>query len=384
MNTTSMVSPKEQGATFVELFFDLVFVFAITQVTHYAAHHLDAHGIARALIVFWLIWWGWTQFTWALNAANTEHHHVRVGTLCATAAAFVMATAVEKAFSAETATALWFGLSYVATRAIGLGLYYKVVFSNEDQRGAVTTFATLSILGLAAVLVGSFLPPDVREWVWLLAVAADVVAAIIVGNRSAWGVHAGHFAERHGLILIIALGESLIVAGSALTSAQPSTVMVTGGLALLLTFLLWWTYFGWIQGVLEEKLEEREGAGRALLARDAFTLGHFPLIAGVIGIAVGLEAALHPGDYTAPQVAAALGVGLTLFLGSTAWAMQRASGCILRVRLVLLVITLGTLAWRADTSAIELLTIACVALLVIVQVEERSLRKHYAPRVDTP
>ena len=78
-----MASPEDQGTTFVELFFDLVFVFAITRVTHYAAHHLDGHGLVRSLIVFWLIWWGWTQFTWALNAANTQHHHVRLGTLIA-------------------------------------------------------------------------------------------------------------------------------------------------------------------------------------------------------------------------------------------------------------------------------------------------------------
>ncbi len=78
MTKKSLVSPKDQGATFVELFFDLVFVFAITQVTHYAAHHLDVQGILRSAMVFWLIWWGWTQFTWALNAANTDHHQVRV------------------------------------------------------------------------------------------------------------------------------------------------------------------------------------------------------------------------------------------------------------------------------------------------------------------
>ena len=93
-----MASPEDQGTTFVELFFDLAFVFAITRVTHYAAHHLDGHGLVRSLIVFWLIWWGWTQFTWALNAANTQHHHVRLGTLIAVGVAFVMAVSVENAF----------------------------------------------------------------------------------------------------------------------------------------------------------------------------------------------------------------------------------------------------------------------------------------------
>ena len=89
-----MASPADQGATFVELFFDLVFVFAITRVTHYAVHHMDAQGLVRSLIVFGLIWWGWTQFTWALNAANTEHPHVRLGTLIATGVALVMPVSI--------------------------------------------------------------------------------------------------------------------------------------------------------------------------------------------------------------------------------------------------------------------------------------------------
>ena len=137
MNLSSLASPEDQGATFVELFFDLVFVFAITQVTHYAAHHFDVHGLLRSVMVFWLIWWGWTQFTWALNAANTDHHHVRVGTLISTGVAFVMAVSVEKAFAADPSDALWFALSYIAVRTLGLGLYYKVASGNADQRSPI-------------------------------------------------------------------------------------------------------------------------------------------------------------------------------------------------------------------------------------------------------
>ena len=146
-----MVSPRDQGATFVELFFDLVFVFAITQVTKYAAHHLEVHGLLRSVMVFWLIWWGWTQFTWALNAANTDHHHVRLGTLVSTGVAFVMAISVEKAFAIESSDALWFALSYIAVRTLGLGLYYRVVSSNAAQKSVVAGFAVLSTGGLVAL-----------------------------------------------------------------------------------------------------------------------------------------------------------------------------------------------------------------------------------------
>lgn len=176
MTEHPLVSPEDQGATFVELFFDLVFVFAITQVTHYAAHHLDPQGILRALVVFWLIWWGWTQFTWALNAANTDHQHVRVVTLISTGVAFAMAFSVESAFAEGSWEALWFALSYIGVRTLGLGLYYKVV-RDAEQRRAVATFAGLSIAGLTGVIAGSLLALSLRQWVWLGAIALDGGAA---------------------------------------------------------------------------------------------------------------------------------------------------------------------------------------------------------------
>ena len=378
MNVKSMISPDDQGATFVELFFDLVFVFAITQVTHYAAHHLDAHGLVRAAVVFWLIWWGWTQFTWALNAANTDHHHVRVGTLVATGIAFVMATSVERAFSSELTPAMTFAAAYITVRILGLGLYYQVAFPNRQHRASVATFAFLSIGGLIAVLVGALASPGIREWIWGLAILLDVTAATIAGSRGEWGLHAGHFAERHGLIIIIALGESLIVAGSALTGEVTTTLMLTGAIAVVVTCLLWWTYFGWVQEVLEENLERRSGVERSQMGRDAYTLGHFPLVSGIIALAVGLEASFHPEDYSTTQIAVALGVGLTLFLSSTAAALWRAERCILWNRLIVLVLTLVALAVLADSTPIVLLGAACVGLVVIVAIEQITVRRRLA------
>ncbi len=378
MNENSMVSPENQGATFVELFFDLVFVFAITQVTHYAAHHLDVHGLLRSVMVFWLIWWGWTQFTWALNAANTDHHHVRVGTLISTGVAFVMAISVEKAFATGSTDALWFAVSYVAVRMLGLGLYYKVVSSNAEQRSAVVGFAVLSTGGLAAVLVGSLVDPSMRDWIWFGAIVLDVGGAWVAGNSGVWGLHAGHFAERHGLIVIIALGESLIVAGSALTSDVTLSAMVTGSIAVLVTCLLWWTYFGWVREVLEERLIGQTGRARARLARDAYTLWHFPLVSGIVALAVGFEASFQPDDYTLTQIAVSVGAGLTLFLTSTAGALWRAMGCILWNRLIVLTLTLGALVLSASSSLNQILGIACAGLVVIVTIEQVTVRRRLA------
>ncbi len=373
-----MVSPKDQGATFVELFFDLVFVFAITQVTKYAAHHLEVHGLLRSVMVFWLIWWGWTQFTWALNAANTDHHHVRLGTLISTGVAFVMAISVEKAFAIESSDALWFALSYIAVRTLGLGLYYRVVSSNAAQKSAVAGFAVLSTGGLAAVLLGSLVDPSVREWIWFGAIVLDLWAAWVVGNSGAWGLHARHFSERHGLIVIIALGESLIVAASALTSDVTFSAIVTGSIALLVTCLLWWTYFGWVREVLEEQLINQTGRNRTLLGRDAYTFWHFPLVSGIVALAVGFEASFHPDDYTLTQITVAVGVGITLFLTSTAGALWRAMRCILWNRLIVLTITIGALVLSASSSLHQVLGIACAGLALIVGIEQVTVRRNLA------
>ena len=356
-----IVSPEDQGATFVELFFDLVFVFAVTQVTHYAAEHLDPLGILRSVLIFWLIWWGWTQFAWALNAANTDHHHVRVVTLISTAMAFGMAASIETAFSAEINQAIWFAVFYVGVRTFGLALYYKVAADSADRRSAVASFAGLSVAGLLAVLGGALVEPSMRVWVWLGAIIFDFMAAEYAVDRRSWGVNAGHFAERHGLIVIIALGESLIVAGGAVVSGGTRAV-ATGAVAVLMTCLLWWTYFGWVRKVLEERLTEAAGSERARMGRDAFTFWHFPLVSGIIALAVGFEGALHPAEYSVTQISAAVGTGITLFLAATAGALWRAAHCFLWNRLLVLTVTILALATASSSSGIQVLGVACAGL----------------------
>ena len=374
MYDDSIVSPDDQGATFVELFFDLVFVFAITQITHFAAHHLDTPGLVRSIAIFWLIWWGWTQFTWALNAANTDHRRVRQATLLATAVAFAMAVSVEGAFSDVTGEALAFAASYVAVRVVGLALYVKVVSGNAAQRSAVNYFALLSVGGLAAVLGGAFVDPVMRQWLWIAAILLDFAAAWFAGQRDSWGLHPGHFAERHGLIVIIALGESLIIAASGVSLDAGTTVILVAALAVVITCLVWWTYFGWIQAVLEMKLEHVTGGARSMLGRDVYSFFHFPLVTGIIAMAVGFEAALHPADYTSTQAAVALGAGVTLFLGSTAVALWRAKRCILWSRLFVLGVTLAGIALSVRSSVVQMLVVAAVGLLLIVVIEQITVR----------
>ena len=133
MSKRPIISPEGQSATFVELFFDLVFVFGVTQVVGLLHHDHSWPGVGRALLVFWMVWWAWTQFTWALNAADTEHPLVELGTLVATALAFFLAVSIPGAFEDR---ALWFGVSYVLVRAVGLWIYLWVSSQDEAHQAA--------------------------------------------------------------------------------------------------------------------------------------------------------------------------------------------------------------------------------------------------------
>ena len=169
----SITSPGDQSATFVELLFDLVFVFGITQVVALIHHDMSWAGVGRALLVFWLVWWAWTQFTWALNSADTTHPSVEFGTLVATAVAFFMAVAIPNSFEEH---ALWFGVSYVLVRSLGLWVYAKVASANTGQNAAVRLFTVASSGGLLAVLAGALVGGACRRgyggsrsyWTWLL------------------------------------------------------------------------------------------------------------------------------------------------------------------------------------------------------------------------
>jgi low temperature requirement protein LtrA len=323
--------PADQQVTFVELFFDLVFVFAITQVTKVVVEDLTWAGAGEALLVFWMIWWAWTQFTWALNPADTTHGVVRVVTLLATATGFLMAVNVPGAFAE---TGMWFAATYVLVRVLGLGIYLLVASAVPSQLAAVQPFAVRSSLPIALALVGGLVDSPARAWIWLAAVVLDIVAAGRSGSNEGWDVRPGHFAERHGLFVIIALGESLIVAGHSVVSTESSALLFGVALgAVAVICLMWWLYFGWWQAGMEHQLSIASGSAQPRLARDAYSLLHFVLLAGIIAVAAGTEEmVLHPEEPLPTVVRLTLALGIVLYLGGTDLAWWRATGRILIAR----------------------------------------------------
>ena len=358
-----------QPVAFVELFFDLVFVFAVTQITALTAQDLTPDGILRSILLGWLIWWAWTQFTWTLNPADTTHPIVRVTTLAATAVALVMASSVQRAFADD---ALWFALPYVVVQLLGLGLQVLVDLERAGASHAgVARWAGFSFVGLVLVVIGAVVDPATRPWLWLLAIVADLVAAAMAGKNAIWDMNAGHLSERHGLFVIIAIGESLIIAGTAVANDERTFALASAAVAaILVAALLWWTYFGWLKEALEEGYAAAPPERNGPLARDAFSLAHFPLIAGIVGFAVAIEEiGAHPDEPASGAVLASLGVGVSLFVASSALSLRLVGGRGLIARLAFLAAMVVGLVLVATMAPVWPLLVVAAALLGIVLVE---------------
>ena len=198
--------------------------------------------------------------------------------LVATAIAFLMAVTIPDAFGDAGG---WFAATYIAVRVVGLGLYGRVAWEDVAKRTAVRRFAVLSLGGLAAVAAGGVVGGDARAWWWAAAVVLDVAAAVGAGTAEGWDIRPEHFGERHGLFVIIALGESLIVAASGLTGAERTAQTVAVAiLAVATTGGLWWSYFVGAKPALDHALPQRSGADRSTLARDVYSIWHFPRLRG--------------------------------------------------------------------------------------------------------
>jgi low temperature requirement protein LtrA len=292
-------------------------------------------------------------------------------TLAATAAAFVMAASVPRAFTDE---AIWFALPYLVVRLLGLGLQVRVEMEREGaDHGAVYRWAGASLVGLALVLTGALVEPGARSIVWLAAIGADFAAATLAGRRASWDLNPAHLSERHGLFVIIALGESLIVAGAAIADAELSPGLVTvAGASIVVACLLWWTYFGWLKEALEHRFASADPRRLGPLARDAFSFAHFPLIGGIVGFAVAVEETVaHPDDPMPGPVLASLGAGVILFVLSSALSLRLLGGPPLAARVGVLVVMAAALAvaWVVAPPPVVPLGIVVAALLGIVAIE---------------
>jgi low temperature requirement protein LtrA len=307
-------APDERRTSPLELLWDLVFVFAVTQVTSLLAHHLTWSGFARSMLVLALIWWAWSAFVWAANAQQSTDMSFRVCLLLATVFIFIAGLALPQAFGAQGTL---FAVTYAVVRLLHLVLYADASRKGNASWSAIAGFAVTVCIGLVLLIAGSFVHGLARDLLWLAAVAIDYAGPAWLTRERLRGlqqVAVAHFAERYGLFVIICLGESIIAIGvSARGEAITTPLVVAVSLGLLIAIAMWWTYFEGFASAAEERLREHEDP--VLAAADGYSYIHLVIVAGIIIFAVGVHfISLAPEHTLADAARLTLCGGVALYL----------------------------------------------------------------------
>ncbi len=297
----------------LELFFDLVFVLALTQCTALMAHDPTWHGMAQGLLVLGVLWWAWVGYAWLTSVVDPEEVLVRIVMFVAMAGMLVAALAVPKVF---LDSGLIFACAYAVVRFSQIGLFVLASRGDPGLRSSVLGLGVSTAIGVGILVIASFTDGYLQGALWALALLLDMGGPYLFGSEG-WKLVPGHFAERHGLIIIIALGESIVSIGVGAEVAELDAGVITASvLGLVVAAALWWAYFDVVALVAERRLSNAApGRERNEIARDSFSYLHFPMVAGIVLIALGLKKTLgHVGDelHTVPAVALFGGAALYL------------------------------------------------------------------------
>ena len=367
-------SDQEHQVTPLELFFDLVFVFAITQVTKLLAHDPTWHGVLRGMLVLAALWWAWTTYASLSSAMDVDEGGVRLAMLASTAAMLVVALAVPEAFGGE---AVLFGVAYLLVRLVHLALSALAGRGDPDRHSALVRFAPTAILGPSLLLLAGFAHGNVRIAAWVAALAVDYLGPFVIGLGAGWQVAPEHFAERHGLIILIALGESIVAIGTGAGFELTTGVVTAAVLGIVVVTALWWLYFDVAAIFARRRLMQASGLDRARLARDAYNYLHLPLVAGIVLFAFGLKTTI--GDVgaelaTVPAVALCGGAALYL-LGHMAF-LFRSTGRIFRRRTIGGVVLLALIPVAVTVPALVALALVTAVCSLVVAYEVLRYREH--------
>jgi low temperature requirement protein LtrA len=303
--------PDERSVGYLELFFDLTFVFAMSQVTHLMLHDISWQGFGRGVLALLALWWAWVCYAWLTNMFKIARVIHTTLIILAIAAMLIAVTALPTAF---TTGALVFGLALLAVRLINAGMFIASASRGEAElASAIRRLVPGLLVGPVLIVAGAFVDSPLRELLWVTAAAADYGSPLITGTNGL-RVVPSYFIERHGAVVIIAMGETIVSLGAGASgSLHHPGVLGAVVLGVLITGTLWWTYFGLTTGA-EERLRLTPAAERAQLARDAYSYLHLPLVAGVVFFALGARVSVeHIDEPLAPLEALALCGGVALF-----------------------------------------------------------------------
>ena len=359
----------ERRTSSVELLWDLVFVFAVTQVTTLMANDLTWTGFGHGLLVLALVWWAWSAYVWAANAEQETSRELRLVLLVGMVFVLVAGLCLPEAFGDR---ATLFACAYAAVRLLHLAIYAHASWQGHASWSAIAGFAVTVVIGMTLLIIGSFLEEGPRAVLWTAAVAIDYAGPAWLTRERLRGlqqVAVAHFAERYGLFVIICLGESIVAIGlSANDQTLDADLVAAVALGLVAAIGLWWTYFDRLADLAEDGL--RTHRDPVLAAADGYSYLHLLLVAGIIVFAVGIKVTIHDVGHELPD-AGRLAVfgGAALYLVGCAAFGLRLARVVSTAKLVGAAALLVLLAVSSGLSGTAILALTALVLAAVCAVE---------------
>jgi low temperature requirement protein LtrA len=353
---SELSTEREQRVTPLELFFDLVFVFGFTQVTTVLSNDPTWRGLEHGVLILVALWWAWAAYAWLTNSIDPGEEAVWGSLLVAIGAMFIAALAVPEAFGRHGVV---FGVAFLIVIVMQVALYVLASVSRGDRDlvAAIARISPSSLGGAILILVAGFVSTDLKPLLWLAGLVVALLLPLLIPLQD-WRVRPAHFVERHGLIVIIAIGESLAAIGfGARGTGLTAGVIIAALLGLAVAASFWLAYFDFFPQRAQQLLIDRSGAQQTALARDTYTYLHLPMVAGIVLFAFAVKETLaHVGDVldTVPALCLAGGSALYLFAYvAVRWRVSRtarggrfaaAVACVLLIPVALTVPAIGALA----------------------------------------
>jgi len=354
--------------TFLELFFDLVFVLAITQCTALMAHDPTWEGLLRGVLVLGVLWWAWVGYAWLTSVVDPEEGPVRLVMFAVMAALLVVSLCVPEVFDE---LGLTFAVAYGLVRAGQLWLLWLGGDGSPALRHSVWTgLVPSTVVGVGLLVAASQVHGDAQLALWFAALVLDMLGPFLFGSEG-WTLVPAHFAERHGLILIIALGESIVAVGVGAEAGVDGGVIAVAVLGTALAAALWWAYFDVVALVAERRLSSATpGKEQNELARDSYSFLHYPMVASIVLIALGIESTIaHVGERLHPETAFALVGGAAVYLLAHVAFRLRNVGTVSKQRLLLAVVLLALAPLGDEVHALVTLSVVTGLLWSLIAYE---------------
>jgi low temperature requirement protein LtrA len=363
---------EEQRVTPLELFFDLVFVFAFTQVTGLMAAHPTWEGLGQGMLVLAAVWWAWGGYAWLTNSLHSDDGIARVGLMAAMAAMLIAALAVPGAFGEDSVV---FGIAYFAVRAIHIAVYAYGA-PDANNREAILNLAPGLLAAPALIMVAGFLDGGAAAGLWIVALVIDY-GTPYVRDVAGFTVSPAHFHERFGLIIIIALGESIVATGSGLGATELTAGVVAAAIGgLVIAGAQWWAYFDVVALVAQRHFAALDRVAQTRLARDSYGVLHLLLIAGIVLVALGLKkAVLHVDEPLDTVPAVALCGGAALYLVGHVAFRLRNIGSLNRQRMFTAVVLLALIPFATSVDALAAVLAVAAVHVALIGYEARHFRE---------